>query len=201
MGTSKAGRKRKLNVERNRDGSVKRKCLNDGGNDFVQARRERFACFRDGKAHEHLGDSIGRAWAAGLLEGTAYDSALLRDTGRDYDRLYWAVYPHSAGVGSYEPRDKTTGSGDFTDPDPTGERFGKLDRLVRRLVQPIYQALQDLTVNRMIATDDDPAWLDRLINEQMIFARGSLVRCRYSPTMADREMLELAKAGLVAMIG
>ena len=53
---SKAGRKRKLNADRNRDGTIKRQCLNDKGNDRVQERRDRFACFRDGKAHEHLGD-------------------------------------------------------------------------------------------------------------------------------------------------
>ncbi len=199
MGSSRAGRKRKQGIERNKDGTPKRTCLNDKGNDFVQARRERFACFRDGKASEHLGDSIGRAWAAGLLEGTTHDSALLRDAGRDYDRLYWAVYPHSPGVGTYEPRDKTTGGGSWTDPDPLGQRFGRLDVAARKLPHATYHALQDLTVNRMIATDDDPAWLDRLINEQLVFKRHRIEGPM--PTMADRDMLALAIAGLVVMVG
>ncbi len=199
MGSSRAGRKRKQGVERNKDGTIKRPCLNDKGNDRVQERRDRFACFRDGKAHEHLGDSIGRAWAAGLLEGTTHDSQLLRDAGRDYDRLYWAVYPHSAGVASYEARDKTTGGGNWNDPDPTGVRFSRLDACARVLPHATYHALQELTVNRMIATDDDPAWLARLINEQLVFKRHKIEGAM--PTMADRDMLALAIAGLVVMVG
>src|SRR5688572_18297477 len=69
-----------------------RPAMADQGNDRIRAMRAVFAVFQGGKAGNELGDPIGKAWAAGLLEGFAADSQAMRDTGRDFGQLWRDCY-------------------------------------------------------------------------------------------------------------
>src|SRR5215213_6852203 len=74
----------------------------DRGNERVQALRAAYAMFQGGKAGNELGDPIGKAWVAGLLEGFAADGQAMRDAGREYGRL-WRSWFGELGVRTSSP--------------------------------------------------------------------------------------------------
>ena len=86
-----------------------RAVLVDYGNQRAQAMRAAFAMFRGGRAGNELGDPIGKAWAAGLLDGFGADPVAMRDAGRDFGQLWRQCYGelHSTIVGgrSFEKRE------------------------------------------------------------------------------------------------
>jgi len=194
----RAGRKRKA-AQRTKSDQISRAGVPkwDYGNDRVQQRREAFQVFQGGKANEHIGDTIGRLWAAGLLDGTAYDPAVLRDIGRRYAGLYWIYYPSASGTASYEPRERTTGNQGWYD--PMGKTFEQLDALLFNSGRKSYDATQAITVNVYWFPDDNPDWVARLINGAL--RRNGKAITGLLPTQADQDRLTLAKAGLSAMIG
>ena len=73
MGQARRGRPRKAGA-RNAKGRLI--VLPDRGNAVVQARAAMFARFQSGRADQQVGDQIGRAWAAGLLDGMECDAAI-----------------------------------------------------------------------------------------------------------------------------
>lgn len=163
----------------------------DRGNDRVIARKEAFSVFQGGKADQQVHDPIGRAWAAGLLDGTAFDPAVLRDAGRDYAQLYWMYWPAVTGVGGYEPRGRTGPAPITSADDPRGERFKRLDGLAMSAGRKSYDAMQALCVQTYWFPDDDPEWLARLLRAAMAKA--------HVPIEADMRMLANAIDALVVM--
>jgi hypothetical protein len=162
----------------------------------VQARREAFAIFQDGKAGDHLGDAIGRAWAAGLLDGTSQDPAILRDMGRRYATLHAVVWKATGtAVGEYEPRSHGTGAGN--DNDHTGERYAVLDRLARDAGSKQRLAMRKLCVEG--SPDEDPRWAWRLIEDAKRRA-GAPFMVHVAPSDRDRMILTQAVQALVAMV-
>lgn len=163
------------------------------------ARREAFSVFQGGKADQQVHDPIGRAWAVGLLDGTAFDAAILRDIGRDYGQLYWMYWPASPGIGGYEMRGRSTGIKPVaTDEDPRGERFNRLDNLARNAGRRAYDAMQALCVSTYWFPDDNPESLDRLING--VRAKREARVAGYMPETGDKAWLDHAINGLLAMV-
>lgn len=197
MGKAKSGRPRQ-NRERRKDG----RCVPmiDHGNERVQQRREAFKVFQGGKASDQIGDPIGRAWAVGLLDGTPFDSAVLRDIGRRYAQLHSIVYRQTQCAVADHDRVRGTGAGN--DNDHTGERFAKLDQLARDAGSKQRLAMRKLCVDG--SPDENPLWLDRLIFEEVWNASIRAEGKKPCPdTMAfprDRMIMSQALAALVAMV-
>lgn len=192
MGRAKAGRKRRPG-SRHPGGQLVRR---DPGNDRVVARRLRFAVFADTAKQPHQADdAIGRAWAAGLLDGTRVDPVVLRDAGRRYAALYWRHWPTNSGIAQYG---EMVASGSISGPHSAESRleaiFARLDAALRSAGLKSALACRRLCVDPYHFPDDDPAWLGRLI----VDAAGRRSR---TATDADRAMLELAIEGLLAMVG
>ena len=168
----------------------------DRGNAMVQARTARFAGFQGGKADQQVGDQIGRAWAVGLLDGHAFDAAILRDIGRTYASLYWHEYAALAPkMASLERRQRSVAN-DCWD-DKAGARFNTLDTLVRKAGHRAATALEDLTVNGWWFPDDDKPWVARLIRSA-IAANGEGADGE-SAMANDRARLAAACAALLRM--
>lgn len=192
------GRPRKSG-KRQPNGQLRRVVANDQGNDRVQARREAFKVFQGGKADQQISDAIGRAWAAGLLDGQAFDAEVLRDAGREYGALYWEYYqggPATANMdGGRGGRDTST---DIR-PDPKGRHFDRLDNLAFAAGHVAYQAMHQLVVNEYWFPDDNPAWLERLLNSKLVMKKQPVAgQIAFD---SDVRILENAVAGLLAMVG
>jgi hypothetical protein len=169
----------------------------DHGAEHVQRRRERFARFQDGKAAQQVFDPIGRAWAVGLLENDRIDPAVLRDAGRDYAARYWGYYPWAVGVSNYLDEDRGRGGGLGAGEDPGGERFKALDARLKDAGRISYDAAQSLCIDFYWFPDDNPAWLDRLINARLTAAE---VAAAGPPAMpGDAAIMQAALAGLLAL--
>ena len=161
----------------------------DHGNDRVQARAALYGRFQDGKAEHQVDDQIGRAWAAGLLDGTTVDAAILRDIGRRYAALYWQVFVAMAPkMGATERRDRSSEAGHE---DPTGEQFRRLDDLARSAGRDACRAMHKLCVDDFWFPDADSAWLIRMV---------SAVRSERPQTKADTDEMRLAVTALVTMV-
>jgi hypothetical protein len=168
----------------------------DRGNDRVQARAAAFARFQHGKAGEQIHDQIGRAWAAGLLDGREIDAAILRDKGREYGGRYWQEFAAMApSMGA--PERTAKGSDNDTGEDKPGERFMKLDKLARSAGREASDAMHSLCVNEWWFPDDNQPWVDRLIKTAFLKA-GAQVAGEIE-RRGDRELLKLAVDALVAM--
>jgi len=183
----------RLSGERRKNGRRVITPVYDRGSDHVQALRNRFAKFCDGKASQQVYDPIGRAWAVGLLENDRVDPAVLRDAGRRYAQAYWRHYPAPQGVANYE-REIRRGNG-FDG----GEKFTSLDRQLEDAGRASYSAVQSLTCDQHWFPDANPAWLDRLINDRLAKA-GATVHGQLSVS-GDARQLSNALAGLLALAG
>jgi hypothetical protein len=168
----------------------------DHGAAHVQRLRDRFSRFQDGKATQQVFDPIGRAWAVGLLENDRVDPAVLRDAGRDYAARYWGYYPSAVGVANYQHEDRR-GVGWSGGEDPGGERFQQLDTRLKNAGRKSYDAAQSLCLDFYWFPDDNPAWLDRLIDARLIAAQGAAVGQLGTP--ADESVMRAALAGLLAL--
>jgi hypothetical protein len=172
-------------------------------NDVVQARREAFKPFQGGKAGEQIHDPIGRAWAVGLLDGTTIDSAMLRDIGRRYADLNKAVF-HRTQMAVANSDQAPRGTGDGTDKDPIGERYMALDQLARDSGSKQRLAMRKLVLAEN--PDENPLWLDRLVNARRQAEAAFEVGGRGTsgpwivPYDRDCMILEQAKQALVAMV-
>lgn len=153
--------------------------------------------FQGGKAEQQLSDAIGRAWAAGLLDGAEYDPAILRDMGRQYGALYWIQYAEVAvRMGTLEPRSKSSGIGRWDD--PKGEIFEKLDGHAMSAGRAAYDAMHKLCVDEWWFPDTQADWIDRLINTARVRAKQPV--CGQLEMPGDRAKLDSAIACLIAMV-
>jgi hypothetical protein len=168
----------------------------DHGAEHVQRLRARFASFQDGKAAQQVFDPIGRAWAVGLLENERIDPAVLRDAGRDYAARYWGYYPCGGGVSNYLDEDRGDGTWAGGE-DPGGERFRELDGRLKDAGRISYDATQGLCVDFHWFPDDNPAWLDRLINARLVAAEATAAGPPGTP--GDAAIMQAALAGLLAL--
>jgi hypothetical protein len=162
----RAGRPSKSGRRRSKSGRRTEAVLFDHGAEHVQRLRARFAAFQDGKAAQQVHDPIGRAWAVGLLENARIDPAVLRDAGRDYAARYWGYYPSAVGVANYLDEDRR---GEFWagGEDPNGEIFQIRDAQLKNAGRTSYEAVHSLCLDFYWFPDDNPGWLDRLIEARL----------------------------------
>jgi hypothetical protein len=168
----------------------------DHGADHVRRQRDRFARFQDGKATQQVFDPIGRAWAVGLLENARIDPAVLRDAGRDYAARYWNYYPAAVGVANYLDEDRRAAIWPGGE-DPGGEIFQKLDAQLKNAGRKSYDAAHSLCLDFYWFPDDNPGWLDRLINARLFVARDAAMGRLDTP--ADASTMREALEGLLAL--
>jgi len=164
-----------------------------------QAYAERFGS----KVADDTHDPIGRAWAAGLLDGTRVDPAMLRDMGRRYAQLHAVVYRQTQCAVADNDRVRGTGLGN--DNDPTGERYNALDQLARDAGSKQRLAMQKLVLHPN--PDENPLWLDRLLRDAAFASYAAMTKARGATTVflpcgydRDRMILTQAVQALVAMV-
>jgi hypothetical protein len=172
----------------------------DGGNDKVRAMRAAFAVFQDGKAGNELGDPIGKAWAAGLLEGHGADGQAMRDAGRDYGRLWRSCFGELGARTSSPERLARVAPGPVpasSGPPSAGElRFERMKAIVEAMPAAHRQAFYALCVEGQ-DPDSLPPFIARLIAERLALkgkAEGA------GPVPGDRERLEQAAEVLEALV-
>jgi hypothetical protein len=164
----------------------------------VQARSTAFARFQGGRADQQISDQVGRAWAAGLLDGQACDAAILRDIGRRYGSLYWHEFAAMAPkTGQLERRDRTAAHDGRWDDNP-GEYFRTLDRLARETGRDAVAAMHALCVDGWWFPDANMAWVERLISRAVRDAGGPINRD--PATAADETKIQNAITALLAMV-
>jgi hypothetical protein len=194
MALARRGRPRKTGARTAKGRLI---ALPDRGNDVVQARAARFARCQDGKADQQVGDQIGRAWAAGLLDGQLCDGAILRDIGRRYGSLYWHEFAAMAPrTGALERRDRSAAN-DGGDDRP-GEYFRILDGLARQAGRDAVAAMHSLCVDGWWFPDMDQPWLDRLIGGAVGDAGSRRADAPAGP--GDRAQLAAAIETLIRMV-
>jgi hypothetical protein len=194
MALARRGRPRKTGARTAKGRLI---ALPDRGNDVVQTRAARFARCQDGKADQQVGDQIGRAWAAGLLDGQLCDGAILRDIGRRYGSLYWHEFAAMAPrTGALERRDRSAAN-DGGDDRP-GEYFRILDCLARQAGRDAVAAMHSLCVDGWWFPDMDQPWLDRLIGGAV--ADASSRRADAPARPGDHAQLAAAIETLIRMV-
>lgn len=170
----------------------------DHGAAHVQRLRDRFSRFQDGKATQQLFDPIGRAWAVGLLENDRIDPAVLRDAGREYAGRYWAYYPSTVGVANYLDVDRRGRPARSEEgEDPGGERFQHMDARLRNAGRVSSDAVHSLCLDFYWFPDDNPAWLDRLIEARLGGEQG--VAVGQGGAAGDATRMRAAVEGLLAL--
>jgi hypothetical protein len=195
MGQARRGRPRKAGT-RNAKGRLI--VAPDRGNMVVQARAAAFARFQSGRADQQVVDQIGRAWAAGLLDGYPCDAAILRDIGRRYGGLYWHEFAAMAPrTGQLERRDRAAAN-DANWQDNAGEYFARLDALARNAGRETVAAMHALCIDGWWFPDTDAPWLQRLINSAIGDAGGRPLG--ELATAADRAKIQAAAEALLAMV-
>jgi hypothetical protein len=159
-----------------------------------------FAIFQEGKAGNELGDPIGKAWAAGLLEGFAADSQAMRDAGRDFGQLWRRCYGDLdiRNFGSERlavsrgPRPGSYGTTNASE-----RRFERMKDIVAAHPRNTREAFYGLCVDYQ-DSDNLPPFVERLINEKLVLkgrpAAGTM------PIRGDRERLERAAELLEALV-
>ena len=195
MGQARRGRPRKAGA-RNAKGRLIQ--LPDRGNIRVRARSQAFARFQSGRADQQVVDQIGRAWAAGLLDGFGQDPAILRDIGRRYGGLYWHEFATLAPkTGPLERRDRTAAN-DACWQDNPGEYFARLDALARDAGREAAAAMHGLCVDGWWFPDTNAPWVERLINSAIRDAGGHALG--ELAAAADRARMAAAASCLAAMV-
>ena len=191
---SKGGRPRKSGV---RHACGKLRAVRDEGSERTVALRLKFRPFQGGKGDPWAGTPIGRAWLVGLLDGWDADPAAIRDAGLSYAERYWGYWPAPGGVSNYEAEDRR-GAPFAGGLDIVGERFQALDAAVKSAGRAGYDAVQSLVVDQHWFPEENPAWLDRLINGRLA-AAGRAVAGEL-PREGDAERLKLAVEGLLTLV-
>ena len=198
MGKAKRGRPRKEGA-RYRCGRLK--LVHDKGNARRQEQEARFAAFQGGKAGPWVSESaIGRAWAVGLLDGYRADAAAIRDAGLRYGELRRAYGFNTPGgaVSNYGGEDRR-GRRDCGEDRP-GHLYRKLDQMVLDAGWASYDAVQALCCDYSERPWENPPWLDRLINRELVKQRRPI--SGYLPRLdgGDERLMKLAVEGLLTMV-
>ena len=170
----------------------------DLGNQRVQGMRAAFALFQGGKAGTELGDAIGKAWAAGLLEGFGADPQAMRDAGREYGQLWRRCYGAlDLRTSSLERRARTGPAP--TDPSVSAaeRRFERMDSIVSAFPRIDREAFYGLAADYQ-DSDNVPPFVERLINER-IASKGREPGGTL-PIRGDREKMERAAEILKALV-
>jgi len=124
----------------------------------------------NGMPEHECTDTIGRAWAFGLLDGARFAPDLLRDAGRRYAASYWFRYGSvCAHIGSYgEMSGRSSGPPSVVIADPEKDaiadaRFRRRDDALRGLKHG--RRVKDMVDLMCVdgAGDNDPGFLSDLI--------------------------------------
>ena len=191
---SKGGRPRKSGA---RHPCGKLRAVRDQGSERTQAVRLRFRHFQGGKGDQYAGTPLGRAWLVGLLDGYDVDAAAIRDAGLAYAERYWAYWPAPGGVSNYEAEDRRAApfAGGL---DIAGDRFQALDATIKSAGRASYDAVHSLVVDPHWFPEENPAWLDRLIDSRL--AATGRTEAGPLPRAGDAERLKLAVDGLLTLV-
>ena len=207
MGKAKSGPKRKRG---DRYACGKLRVVVDRGNERRQEIDSRYAPFRSGKAGQWISESaIGRAWAVGLLDGHGVDAAAIRDAGLNYAALHKSYnFNETSGVANYSGEDRrgrysaAGTSGGEQIGDGRGALFLKLDGMLLDAGSASYDAVRALTTDYAARPWENPPWLDRLINREML-KRGLPLSEGYCVLPhcdgRDDRLLQLAIEGLLTI--
>jgi hypothetical protein len=194
MAKAKRGRPKKAG-DRYPGGQLK--SVVDRGSERLVELHAKFAPFQGGKGAQWAGTPIGRAWLVGLLDGYEADPAAIRDAGLGYAERYWGYYGGGPKVGGYEGRQHAgfvAGNGK----DSRGERFNAIDRAIRDAGRASADAVHALVIDCHWFPDDNPPWLDRLINLRLL-AKGRPVAGQL-PVAGDEQKLIDAIHGLLPIV-
>lgn len=147
----------------------------------------------NGMPEHECTDTIGRAWAWGILDGTRHSSDILRDAGRRYAASYWYRYgPLSAHISSYSDMSgRSSGAPpSIVIPDPIKDeiadaRFRARDNALRDLKhgRRVKDIVDQLCVDG--AGDNDPSWLLALIEGYPAETRNLRVAAEMKQSFAD----------------
>ena len=155
--------------------------------------RAMFAVFRDGKAGNELGDPIGKAWAAGLLDGFTADGQAMRDAGRDFGHL-WRRCFGDLDIRSFgterlaASRGRPLGSS--IEPHAFERRFERMKEIVGAHPRNTREAFYGLCVDYQ-DSDNLPPFVERLINERLTDATDEVL-----DAMTLEQLLEqISRAG------
>lgn len=202
---SPSGRKRKPTTALERETRV-------APNDRVLERRRQFAWVRppadkdgkpidgnNGEVDQQVCDALGQLQVLGLLDVDGFDSADLRDVGREWGQHFTRLMRGerlTAKAQSYERQDRGQGRVSWTVSD---QRFDAMDLALDRFER---QVLAELIIQPEIGCWPDgqefSPWVQGLIQEALL-ERGMIVRSMVFPNTYHRHLLETARQGLVAM--
>lgn len=168
----------KSSAARTKSGQLSRvgQCLvRDYGNIKTVERHNRFKHFIDDKGLVFEGTSAGRLWIVGGFEGYGVDPQVMRDVLLEYGNAYWSEYPSNSAVANYtqENRRGHTG-GEPEDEDRRGERFAKLDEILRDAGHQSRCAVHNVAVDTHWFPDEDKGWVARIINSRIVQRRFAL---------------------------
>jgi hypothetical protein len=190
-------------------GQVSRAGARDYGNMRVVERHSRFQHFIDDKGLVHEGTSAGRLWIVGAFDGLDIDGQVLRDHLLAYGAAYWGAsgYPCGAAVANYTQENRRgNAGGEYTDPDPRGEWFEALDKILTDAGRQARQAVVEVAVDPHFFPDEDKPWVARIINSRVLDKRramgnppATLSICGELAVDSDWAMLELARFGAMAL--
>ncbi len=184
----------------------------DYGNIRVVERHSRFQHFIDDKGLVFEGTAAGRLWIVGGFDGYDIDPQVIRDTLLDYGRSYWGYLPSTSGVANYlQENRRGHHGGDYTDPDPAGEWFERMDDLLRSAGHDARLAVHNVAVDPHFFPDHDCDWISGVINTRVLHKRALLAKqngsapktltiCGRLGCESDEAMLRLACEGALALV-
>jgi hypothetical protein len=186
--------------------------MRDCGNDRVQSRIEAFRVFCGDSAIGHEMSCAGRLMIVGCFDGLDYAPEVILSALLEYQHAYWRNYSGGAAVADYQQEVRHFGSvaGDI-ERDSLGERFNRLDALLRDCGFQTRKAVVEVTVDRHWFPDEDASWAARLINSRILRKRAEMVKAgkpipeglKVNGELAcdsDFAMLNLLRSGATALV-
>jgi hypothetical protein len=206
------GRKRKSG-QRTKSGQLSRarSAVHDYGNERVRARIELFRVFRGDSAIGHEMSCAGRLMLVGAFDGLEYAPEVILSALLEYQNAYWGNYSGGASVSDYQKEVRYFGSvSGGIERDSVGQRFDRLDSILRDCGHQTRKAVIEVTVDRHWFPDEDAVWASRIVNTRIAEKRRAFVRSgkpvpdslRISGELAcdsDWAMLDLLRSGAMAL--
>lgn len=177
----------------------------------VVARQDAFRLFRGDGAIGHEMTCAGRLMIVGAFDGLDADPETVLSALLDYSRCYWRNYGGGPKVADHSRVGHSPPNAGPWD-DPNGERFEERDTALRSAGHAARSAVHTITVDRHWFPDENADWADRIINSRFLAKRDQFVNGGRAVPVAleisgelasdsDWAMLEIARAGAIALVG